>query len=334
PDAPIRMWVPGCSTGEEVYSIALSLLEFLGDRAAGTPIQIFGTDLNEAAVGKARTATYLENIKAEVSAERLKRFFVKVDGGYRIKKDIREMCVFARQDVTSDPPFSRLDLISCRNLLIFMGSPLQKKVVQMFHYALKPGGFLILGNSETAGPLSSLFTMEDKNCKIYSRKPGPVRAALEMSPGNAKVNRAAGLTPGKEPFSAFDPRREADHITLSNYAPAGVLVNDELEVLQFRGRTGFYLEPSPGEASLKLLKMARQGLLFELRTAISTAKKVGTSVKRPSVRVKTNGESRKVMVEVIPIRGPSASAQHFLILFHDVRPLPAPEDEGAGSVTT
>ncbi|MGH9444757.1 MAG: PAS domain-containing protein, partial [Terriglobia bacterium] len=142
------------------------------------------------------------------------------------------------------------------------------------------------------------------------------------------------LTPGKEPFSAFDPRREADHITLSNYAPAGVLVNEELEVLQFRGRTGFYLEPSPGEASLKLLKMARQGLLFELRTAINAAKKLGTSVKRPGVRVKTNGESRKVMVEVIPIRGPSTSAQHFLVLFHDLRPVPAPEDQGAGSVTT
>jgi two-component system, chemotaxis family, CheB/CheR fusion protein len=333
PDVPIRIWVPGCSTGEEVYSIALSLLEFLGDRAVSTPIQIFGTDVNEAAVEKARAATYLEDIKGEVSAERLKRFFVKVDGGYRIKKDVREMCFFARQDVTSDPPFSRLDLISCRNLLIFMGSPLQKKVVQTFHYALKPGGFLILGNSESVSRFSTLFTTEDKLCKIYSRKPGAARVVLGSSPGSVKVDLVAMRTPRKEPSGAFDPRREADHITLSSYAPAGVLVNEELEVLQFRGRTGFYLEPSPGEASLQLLKMARQELLFELRAAINEAKKLGTPVKRPSVRVKTNGQSRKVSVEVVPIRASSSSAQHFLVLFHDVKPVLEPEDQGAGSET-
>lgn len=158
PGEPVRVWVPGCSTGEEAYSIAMVLLEYLGDRAGGTPVQIFGTDISEASIETARVGVYVESALAEVSAERLRRFFVQVEGGRQIARSIREMCVFARQDVARDPPFSRLDLISCRNLLIYMGPVLQQKVMGNFHYALRPTGFLMLGKSESAGRFGDLFT--------------------------------------------------------------------------------------------------------------------------------------------------------------------------------
>jgi len=169
-DGPVRFWVPGCSTGEEAYSLAMSWLEFLGDQGANMPIQILATDVSEAVIDKARVGLFLENIAGEVSSERLRRFFVKVAGGYQISKNLRDMCVFARQNLIQDPPFSKLDLISCRNVLIYLQSALQKRLIPMFHVSLNPAGFLMLGVSETVGSFTGLFALLDKKFKIYRQK--------------------------------------------------------------------------------------------------------------------------------------------------------------------
>src|SRR5262249_48191147 len=173
-DQPIRLWVCGCSTGEDASSLAITVLEFIDEHAPNTPMQLFATDVSESAIEHARNGVYPESIAADVSKERLQRFFAKVDAGYRINKRVRDICVFARQDVTRDPPFSRLDLILCRNVLIYMGSDLQKKVMTVFHYALKPTGFLMLGHSETVGSYSDLFSVADKRHRVFQKKPNAV----------------------------------------------------------------------------------------------------------------------------------------------------------------
>src|SRR5262249_1693694 len=169
-DRPVRIWVPGCATGEEAYSVAITLLELLGPESPTPPLQLFATDVSETAIEHARVGAYPENISADLSPERLRRFFNRVDGSYRVAQIVRELCVFARQDVTRDPPFSRLDLIMCRNLLIYLEPALQRKLMNIFHYALKPGGFLLLGQAETVGPQADLFAVSDKGHKLYTKK--------------------------------------------------------------------------------------------------------------------------------------------------------------------
>ena len=320
--APIRVWVPGCASGEEPYSIVISLLEFLGDMGTQVPVQVFATDLSEGAIGKARVGIYPETISLDVSPERLQRFFVKIDGGYQINKTIRDMCVFAKQDVTRDPPFSRLDLISCRNMLIYLGPVLQKKVIPIFHYALKATGFLMLGTSETIGRSSDLFALLDRVHKIYSRKSIATRLHFDFVVRDYAtekvVARRRGSDAGEDAWVGLELQKEADRILLNRYAPAGVVINDDLDIVQFRGHTGFYLESAPGAASLNLLKMAREGLLLELRTAIHKAKKQDSPVKKTDLRVKYNDQFRTLNVEVIPIEGPPSRERFYLVLFEDV----------------
>ncbi|MFH0342765.1 MAG: CheR family methyltransferase [Chromatiales bacterium] len=190
PEAPLRIWVPGCASGEEVYSIAICLLEFLGERAISTPIQIFGTDVSETAIEKARAGNYLDNGK--ISSERLRRFFVKLDDHYQITKSLRDLCIFAPQNLTRDPPFSRLDLVSCRNVLIYMDQTLPKQVLLLFHHALNPQGFLVLGPSETIGQSSDLFELVDRQHRIYRRLAVPRHLGLELAAGERHVPRAGG----------------------------------------------------------------------------------------------------------------------------------------------
>ena len=194
---PIRIWVPGCSTGEEVYSLVICLLEFLGEQAAYTPIQIFGTDLDDLAIEQARQAIYPEAINQTVSPERLRKYFIKHEPGYQINRNIRDLCIFSRQNVFKDPPFSRLDLISCRNLLIYLGVVLQKKVLPIFHYALKPNGYLMLGSSETIGRFADLFRLIDKKQKIYMKKTAPTELHYEFSAGGAVPHSGATITPSR-----------------------------------------------------------------------------------------------------------------------------------------
>jgi two-component system CheB/CheR fusion protein len=319
--SPIRVWVPGCATGEEVYSLAISLSEIVSDRGWACPVQIFGTDISDAAIEAARAAVYPESAITNVSPERLRRYFTKTDGGFRVAKAIRDCCVFARQNLTKDPPFSRLDLISCRNVMIYLGLVLQRKVMAIFNYALRPNGYLLLGSSETIGDFGDLFGPVDRKHKIYQKKSGLARMPVEFEAAPPlRLRDGIRSVPDESAANVF---READRVLLSRFAPPGVLINDSMEILQFRGRTSLYLEPAPGAASFNLLKMAREGLLSELRTAIHTARKQETPVRREGVRIKNNGNTVTVNLEIVPFVAPSRD-RHFLILFQEV---PAPMDE-------
>ena len=247
----IRMWAPGCSTGEETYSLAMTLLEFLGDKAPSFQVQIFGTDLNEKGIEKARAGVYRESIAEEISPERMSRFFLKVEGGYRVNKAVRDMCIFARQNIASDPPFSQMDLVACRNLLIYIQPVLQKKIVPILHYALKSPGFLVLGSSESLSAFPDLFAIVDKKHKIYSKKPAasrlPYDFGLSYLPAGSGIiespRRVEKLQSSRE--HEIDIQVEADRIVLKNHSPAGVVVNRAMEVVHFRGRTAPTWSPRP-----------------------------------------------------------------------------------------
>jgi two-component system CheB/CheR fusion protein len=333
PGQPLRVWVPGCSTGEEAYSIAISLQEFLGNKKADTQIQIFATDISEAAIEKARASFYPKNIEEEVSPERLRRFFAKAEHGYRINEATRGMCVFARQNAVKDPPFSKLALISCRNLLIYLGSVLQKKLIPILHYALLPGGFLMLGSSETIGGFADLFTLTDKRQKIYSKKQtrtGPMLelAASERLPLSNKPERATEELPG-----VISLDKQVDSLLLSQYAPPSVLINNDMQILQFRGNTRPFLAPTPGEASLNLLDMVTEGLRLDLWSAIRKARKTNGHVRKKGLGIGENDRSRRIDLEVIPLKATSSKEYFFLVLFQEVTVHPvskATRDRRAG----
>ncbi len=325
-DDAIRVWVPGCSTGEEVYSLAICLVEYLDRSRVHPSIQIFATDVNEAVLEKARQGVYAAS--ASISAERLQRFFVPTNGSIQVSKPIRRMCVFAKQDVTADPPFSKLDLIVCRNLLIYLGLALQRKLLPIFHYSLKPTGFLVLGDFETVGEFDNIFKLADKRLKIYSKKPVATRTPLDFSsryiaardeqvdePGASR--QAESRAPEQEIF------KEADRILLTRYSPASAIVNGDLEIVQFRGRTGAFLEPAPGKASLNILKMARQGLMTDLRLALDKAKKSGETVRRDAIEIRSDGKYLDVNLEVVPLKT-HTGYPCFLVAFEEALPNPAP----------
>jgi two-component system, chemotaxis family, CheB/CheR fusion protein len=333
-DDPVRIWVPGCASGEEAYSLAIALLEGMSsDVRAATPLQLFATDISEAAIERARAGIYPSNVATDISAERLRRYFVKVDGGYQIDKSIRDMCVFARQNVTSDPPFSRIDMVSCRNLLIYLEPALQRKVIPIFHYALKRSGFLLLGNSETTGASADLFTVIDKRYKIYvkSRLATP---ALDFGTGPARLPEAGGERRLGMRDPIIDIDRDVDRAIMSRYAPPGVVIDEDHQIIQFRGYTGAYLEPAPGEASLGLFKMAREGLTIELRAALHRAQTTQEAARTGVLSVRSESGRRDVVVQVLPLRGgrpPAEPARHYLVLFETP---PTPDGAGAHSAAS
>ena len=328
PNTPIRFWVPGCSTGQEAYSLAMVLLEFLDARPFRPPIQIFATDLSDAiSLQRARDGEYPANIEAEVSPERLRRFFSKQNGKYRIDKGIRDFCVFAKQNVTADPPFSRVDLISCRNLLIYLSPPLQRRVIPTFHYALNPGGYLLLGGVESIGPFSELFSPVDHRHRIYLKNPSAGRPYPHFET-QAVFGAPVGLRAGL-PVSSVDWRREADRVALGHYAPPGVLLNDALEVLDIRGQVSPYLAIAPGEPSFKLFTMVREGLLFDLRAALAECRERNAVVRRTAVRVLTEGGVvREISLQVMPVTLPGTTERCFLVQFEPGR---TPGEPGAGA---
>lgn len=314
PKEAIRIWVPGCSTGEEVYSVAIALVEFLGDRATLGGIQIFGTDVSETAIEQARSGLYLDTIVQEVSSARLERFFVKTDSHYRIDKSIRDLCIFARHDVTRDPPFSRLDLVSCRNLLIYLEAPAQRRVMQVFHYALKPSGFLMLGPSESVGQATDLFALLNKQHRLYRRKASALGIVLDAGSQPPASQRGPLAAVDASVFLESDSaQREADRLLLARYAPAGLLVDDALNILQFRGETGPYLEHASGPPSLSLHRVARTELLGDISAAIQEARDTGSTARREGLSV---DERREVAVEVIPLQRANEE-RCYLILFDD-----------------
>ena len=321
-NAPIRIWVAGCSTGEEVYSIAICLLEFLGDRLI-PPIQIFATDIGEATISTARSGVYLENQMVDVSPERRTRFFILQEGGsYKICKAVRELCVFARQDLGSDPPFSNLDLVSCRNVLIYLGESLQKKVMPIFHYSLNPTGFLMLGTSESTGKYSYLFKSVDKKSKIYAKKINATRPTFSFTPSSYPVAKTVQKQEMNEEnlINSLDLQRETEQRILNRYAPASVLVNEDMKILQVRGDIDPYFRVAAGTPDLNLLTMARAGLLVELRTAIYQAQTQNVTVRKERVVVESGGRSTIVNIEVMPFQPDTFTARYFLLLLEEVLP--------------
>jgi two-component system, chemotaxis family, CheB/CheR fusion protein len=323
-DEPIRAWVAGCATGEEAYSLAILMLESLGARIGDRRIQIFGTDVSEAAITFARRAVYPAAISADVSPERLRKYFIGVDGGYRVTKLLRELCVFARQDLTRDPPFSRLDLICCRNVLIYLDAARQQKLLSVFHYALKATGALLLGHAETIGFHSELFAVIHKKQRIYRKKSGLGPAAPDFVAAVPRVQTAA---PSKIAEPAHGNTRvvlgEANRLVLDRYAPPSVLVDQNFRVVQFNGQTGPYLEPSPGEPSFQLLKLAREGLLHGLRTALQSAKKTRRAARKQGLHVRDGAVWHDVDVEVIPI---AQSGETFYLVLFESKPADAGRD--------
>ena len=251
----IRIWVAGCSTGEEAYSIAIALLEYLGSQAHQVKIQIFGTDLSERGIQVARNGLYADAAVENVSKDRLRRFFLKTEGGYQIAKSIREICIFARHDLAKDPPFAKLDLISCQNVFIYFESTLQKRIMVGFHYALKPSGFLVLGKSEAPTAYTDFFTLEDRKNKIFSRKPLVVRPLLAVPIPSFENTHPATLESAEA--RASNVVEEARRILLENYSAPAFIVDSDLNILHFQGDTSPFIKPSTGAASFHLLKIRK-----------------------------------------------------------------------------
>ncbi len=324
PDEPIRIWVAGCSTGEEAYSIAICLKEFLEDTShlfsegRGLSVQIFATDISEPAIVKARAGTYKKNEVEGLTAQRLQEFFTKINGSYQANKSIRDLCVFAVHNFLKDPPFGKMDFISCRNVLIYMEPYLQKKALTTFHYALKQKGFLLLGKSETTSGVPELFvlskTIDSKTDKLFNRKDVPGKF-MHIASQRSELNFSTINMNTKSEVIRTDFQKTADDIMLSKYTPAGVVVNEAMDIVHFRGNTGNFLQQSPGKPSHNLLKMAKNGLAFELRNVLHKAKKQKTPVVKDNIPVDVNGTLHTISIEALLL--PDTIEPHYLVLFHD-----------------
>ena len=323
-DYVFRAWVPGCATGEEAYSIAILLREFMDETRQEFKVQLYATDLDDDAIAVARAGVYPPNIAADVAPERLRRFFVKDDAGYRVKKEIREMVVFAIQNVIKDPPFTRLDLVSCRNLMIYLEPELQNRLIPAFHYALKHGGVLFLSPSESIGSHPELFTAVNRKWKLYRAVHSMVSTRAVMVSGLSWAAEAGGkgsdetVKKVKETNFAELTRR----VLLQSYAPASVVADAKGNIVFVHGETGKYLRPAPGQATLNMVDMAREGLQLELRAALHAAASQDRPTLAREISVRTNGDFQTVSLSVRPL--PDAGEGLLLVSFQDV-PRPAPE---------
>jgi two-component system CheB/CheR fusion protein len=315
---PFRVWIPGCATGEEAYSLAMVAFEILQNSARDRSIQVFGTDISDTAIDRARTGVYPEKSVAGISPERLQRFFTRTDTGYRIKQQIRETCVFARHDLTNDPPFSQMDLVSCRNVFIYLNSALQHRILPALHYSLKPGGLLILGSAETVGTRTDLFDVVDSDNKIYVQKQAPAGFIADLRPPVPSDHTAPAPGSPSRPALAIPTLMEietrAARMMRDLYAPAGVIIDEDMQVLHFHGQTGFYLEHVPGEASLNLLRLVRESLVYPLRNALEAAVLRKQPVHEPGIVVHHGDESRRIKLSVLPL---STDADYCLVLFEE-----------------
>src|SRR5436305_6288701 len=328
----LRVWVPGCATGEEVYSLAICILEVLGDQLSKIRVQIFGTDLSESVIEHARAGIYPSAIEKDVSKARLNRFFVKRDGFYQIHRNVRDICTFARQNITADPPFSRLDLISCRNVLIYLSPELHKRCIPQFHYALNPGGYLILGPAESVGMYDELSKVVDKKNKIYAKTAVTTphtanlipHRGLELAHFGARSTAAAGANFGG------DLLKVADRIMLSTYAPAAVVIDQDMQVQQFRGRTELFLEHAPGPATFNLLQLARPTLVPDLRATIRRAIKTDKPARTERAKVKLRGKSYDIKIQAVPFKIPGNARSWLLVIFDETTKGTKPEKRPKG----
>jgi two-component system CheB/CheR fusion protein len=312
PGSQVRIWVPACSTGEEAYSIAICLLEYLEEKSLDLRVQIFGTDIDASAIQQARRGAYPLNIALDVTSARLHRFFVKHDSEYQVSRSVRDLVVFSVQNITRDAPFSRLDLVSCRNLLIYLSPPAQKRVMRVFHYALSPGAMLMLGTSETVGESVELFSLVDRGTKLYVKKQVPAMMPVDLTPGLPP--RSTMPPPGVARRPSFDIPAMADRRVLEQYGPPGVVIGEDMEIIYIRGRVSPYLEPMPGAPSFNILRLAPPELHVDLRRAVHEAQITNAKVTVPS-QLREPGGLRKFDLEVQPLNDPDVKAPLLLVLF-------------------
>ncbi len=316
---PIRVWVPGCSTGEEAYSLAIIIREILDDQRKDCKVQIYSTDLAEDVIAIARKGFYPPNISADISADRLKKFFLREENGYQVKKEIREMIVYATQNIIKDPPFTKLDLLSCRNLLIYLESELQSKLLSTFHYALNPQGILFLSSSESIGSHTDLFKAINRRWKIYEATgiklgvPAVMETPLSWSDSHPQMPQSLLPVRQSTELKTVDMMRWA---LLRAYTPPSVVTDEEGNVLYVHGDTGKFLRPAQGQMSISVIDMAREGLDLDLRTAIFTAKSQKKIVQVKNLQVRTNGGFEPVDLEVRPIISSDPLQGALIISFH------------------
>jgi two-component system CheB/CheR fusion protein len=314
PKEPFRIWSVGCSTGQEPYSLAMLLYEFFELNTERPKIQIFATDISEAAIMRARTGMYSEHDVAGITAERLKKFFSRTESGYLVNKSVRDFCVFAVHNVFANPPFAGIDLVSCRNVLIYMDNVLQRKAMATFHYALNEKGMLLLGRSESSGNSSDLFSTFSEKDKVYLRKLVPGRFIHIATKRRNELLVNDNLKPFKDERPKDDFQKNADDVILAK-SPDGVIINDHFEIVHFRGVTGNWIEPSAGKPSLSVLKMVKRELALELRSLIHKAKTTHQPTSKEGIMMQSAGSKKIVTLEVIPLL--NTINLYFLILFRN-----------------
>jgi two-component system CheB/CheR fusion protein len=329
----LRVWIPGCSSGEEAYSVGMIIRECTKQLNRNLNVQIFATDIDAEAIETARTGIYPGSISTDVSQGRLKQFFTRHDSSYQINKEIRETCIFAVQDVIKDPPFTKLDLLCCRNLLIYMEAELQKKLLPIFHYALKPEGFLFLGTSETVGGFRDLFSTVEKKWKIYRRRESAA-AMHRLVELPVRVEREPGLPAPAKALPDLTLAQLAQRTLLDEYAPPSVIIDDNGTMHYIHGRTGKYLEPAPGEVKCNILDMAREGLRVELPAAMRKVMAEKRDITYEGLRVKGNGSVQEINLTVKPLDMSRTTPGLMMVVFEDVPSPPKEEPVKAKRPTT
>ena len=328
----LRAWVAGCATGEEAYSLAIVFTEVVAelDAASSSTLRIFATDLDPDAIDKAREGIFPTSIDADVSPERLRQFFLRVERGYQINKSIREMVVFAPQNVVMDPPFTRLDMVSCRNLLIYLTAELQSKLLPLFHYSLNSGGVLLLGSAETTGEFGDLFTPLDVDLRLYSRRESLARTEPVVFPSQFPRAMSSDLPQRRTSKPTASLQSLADELLLRTYSPAAVMADEHGDILYISGRTGKYLEPASGKANWNVFAMVREGLRFELDGAFRKALREKEAVVCKNLKVTTDGGFQALDLTVQSISEPEALRGLVMVVFADVMTPPAPKSSHKG----
>jgi two-component system, chemotaxis family, CheB/CheR fusion protein len=320
PDKPIRVWCAGCSTGEDAYSLAIVILEYLSQHSLDTPVQIFGTDASDQSIETARIAVYPETLAGEISHERLRRYFVKVDRGYQVSKRVRDTCIFARQNLSNDPPFSHIDILSCRNVMIYFNQALQRQIMLTFHYALEPGGYMLLGMSEGLRDYGDVLSTVERKHKIYMKTginlpfnyEPPRSYAIAHNTGTA---RSSLVEIESNVWPELELQRAADRIVLARFGPPGLIIDERMNVLQSRGQTSNFLEVTPGAVSWSLLRVLREGLVNEVRGAVQRAIHENVPATAVVSLVDEKAGEEQIQIDVLPITSAAARPRCFLILF-------------------
>jgi len=314
-EQPIRIWVAGCASGEEAYSMAIICREFLDRWSLAIPVRIFATDVSARMIAQARSGLYAARAVDDVAEERLKQFFTREGDNYRVNQSIREMCVFAEHNLLTDPPFSRMDIISCCNVLIYFKPASQQKLINTFHYALKPAGYLVLSPSETVGTSRALFSLLDKTHKVYTRKAAMTPSHLNTE-NNQPLKPTASITRHvvERSEGELDVGKLADNLLLARFTPGSVVIDSDMEIVQFRGVTSMYLEPGSGKASLNIFKMARPGLAMHLRKAIREVKKDRQPF-QCTTAIKHDKKTEHIKIEVLPLIANTTAEPYLLVVF-------------------